>query len=572
MTDLAELTLRSQSLGALPVLQHVLDRLGLDGLLEQYVPHVDRRCRIRPATALGILLRNILLGRRPIYGLQEWAQPFLPSLLGLEPDQVGGLNDDRVGRALDRLFNADRASLMTTIVVRAIQAFDLQLDQFHNDSTSITFSGAYAQATGRKIRGRQAVSITHGHNKDHRPDLKQLLWILTVSADGSVPVHYRLCDGNTNDDPTHIQTWEALCRLTGRTDFMYVADCKLCTRANMDHIAHGKGRFITVLPGSRKEDAWFRGYIQDHDLPWEEVIRRPSSHGADRPDDLWRVVPAPNRSAEGYRIIWVWSQSLAYQHEQSRLAALQKAFDGIQELQAKLQGPHCRIRDRATVEEAVARILAQGGVSRWAEAEVTETNDTRFKQESRGHPGANTRYVKVERNRFAVAWKPKPAAIAYDARSDGMYPLVTNCDDLPAEDVLLKYKYQPNLEKRHEQLKTVYAVAPAFLKDEGRIEALLLLYFLALLVQALIERQVRAAMKGANLDVLPLYPEDRECKAPTTNRILEVFESIQRHDLMDGKNVYKCFEPKLTPLQEDLLRLLEVPRDLYGLAAVGMDS
>ena len=85
MTDLAELTLRSQSLGALPVLQHVLDRLGLDGLLEQYVPHVDRRCRIRPATALGILLRNILLGRRPIYGLQEWAQPFLPARAGTGP-------------------------------------------------------------------------------------------------------------------------------------------------------------------------------------------------------------------------------------------------------------------------------------------------------------------------------------------------------------------------------------------------------------------------------------------------------------------------------------------------------
>jgi hypothetical protein len=64
-------------------LDQILERLdpvqlrGLDALLEQYVPQVDRRCRIRPATALGILLRNILLGRRPIYGLQEWAQPFL---------------------------------------------------------------------------------------------------------------------------------------------------------------------------------------------------------------------------------------------------------------------------------------------------------------------------------------------------------------------------------------------------------------------------------------------------------------------------------------------------------------
>jgi transposase len=153
-----------------------------------------------------------------------------------------------------------------------------------------------------------------------------------------------------------------------------------------------------------------------------------------------------------------------------------------------------------------------------------------------------------------------------------MYPLITNCDELPAGDVLQKYKYQPYLEKRHEQLKTVYAVAPAFLKDEGRIEALLLLYFVALLVQALIERQVRTSMKAEKLKVLPLYPEDRECQAPTANRILEVFENLQRHELMEGTTLHKCFEPKLTPLQADLLRLLGAPRDTYGRATVDMES
>jgi len=203
---------------------------------------------------------------------------------------------------------------------------------------------------------------------------------------------------------------------------------------------------------------------------------------------------------------------------------------------------------------------------------VTEGLDSRFKQEKRGRPGAGTRYVKVERSRFSVAWKPKADVIAFDARTDGMYPLITNCDDLPAGEVLQKYKYQPNLEKRHEQLKTVYAVAPAFLKDEGRIEALLLLYFVALLVQALIERQVRTSMKAEKLKVLPLYPEDRECHAPTANRILEVFENIQRHDLMEGAVLRQCFEPKLTQLQQDLLRLLGAPRDTYGLATAGVDS
>lgn len=76
MADSPALALVSQSLGALPVVQRFLDRLGLDKLLDQYVPQQDRRFHIPPATALAILLRNIILGRRPLYGLQEWAKPY----------------------------------------------------------------------------------------------------------------------------------------------------------------------------------------------------------------------------------------------------------------------------------------------------------------------------------------------------------------------------------------------------------------------------------------------------------------------------------------------------------------
>ena len=61
--------------------------------------------------------------------------------------------------------------------------------------------------------------------------------------------------------------------------------------------------------------------------------------------------------------------------------------------------------------------------------------------------------------------------------------------------VLEAHKGQPTIEKRFEQIKTVHEIAPVFLKNEGRIEALFTLYFLALLVQALIERELRLAMK-----------------------------------------------------------------------------
>ncbi|EQD43576.1 hypothetical protein B1B_13752, partial [mine drainage metagenome] len=46
-----------------------------------------------------------------------------------------------------------------------------------------------------------------------------------VSSDGAVPVSYRLEDGNTNDAPTHRESWEAIRTLRGNPDFLYVADC-----------------------------------------------------------------------------------------------------------------------------------------------------------------------------------------------------------------------------------------------------------------------------------------------------------------------------------------------------------
>ncbi|MBE7522122.1 MAG: hypothetical protein HS109_07030 [Burkholderiales bacterium] len=135
----------------------------------------------------------------------------------------------------------------------------------HNDSTSIAFCGQYRAATGRELRGRTAPAIAFGFSKDHRPDLRQLLFILTVTAEG-VPASFRCADGNTSDSVTHVQTWEALRAVAGRADFLYVADSKLCSYENMRHIDAAGGRFVTVMPRSRQEDARFRQWIQTHDL------------------------------------------------------------------------------------------------------------------------------------------------------------------------------------------------------------------------------------------------------------------------------------------------------------------
>lgn len=70
----------------------------------------------------------------------------------------------------------------------------------------------HVPADDRRLRLAPA-AVTFGHNKDHRPDLRQLVWILTVSADGAVPLAHRVASGNTGDDTTHVPTWDELVAL-----------------------------------------------------------------------------------------------------------------------------------------------------------------------------------------------------------------------------------------------------------------------------------------------------------------------------------------------------------------------
>ena len=100
-----------------------------------------------------VLVCNLCVEREPLYGIAEWAERHDPVALGLDAGEVALLSDDRVGRALDRLFDADRASLLCEIVLGAINEFGIDCSQLHNDSTSITLYGDYLQADGRERGG-----------------------------------------------------------------------------------------------------------------------------------------------------------------------------------------------------------------------------------------------------------------------------------------------------------------------------------------------------------------------------------------------------------------------------------
>jgi hypothetical protein len=102
------------------------------------------------------------------------------------------------------------------------------------------------------------------------------------------------------------------------------------------------------------------------------------------------------------------------------------------------------------------------------------------------------------------------------------------------------------------------------LHNPARIEALFCCQFLALLIAALIERQLRNGMRQADLNHIPLYPEFRCCTAPSAEQILEIFATVAHHQLHRDGVLVQTFEPELTAQQLQVLDLLSLPPTLYS--------
>jgi hypothetical protein len=153
MSTPGHFTLQTQNLGCLPIVNFFLTRIGIADHLRTYLPPGDARLRLTPAAVVEQVVRNLVVGHRPLYALGEWAGAYDPGVLGLRAGDAEMLNDDRVGPALDKLFDADRASLITATVLGVIAHFDVATTQLHNDSTTAGVTGNYPDADGRARGG-----------------------------------------------------------------------------------------------------------------------------------------------------------------------------------------------------------------------------------------------------------------------------------------------------------------------------------------------------------------------------------------------------------------------------------
>ena len=515
-----------------------------------------RETEVDHAQAVVVLLQNLVLSPGPLYRIGEWAEPVEPHVLGLTAEQKAAINDDRVGRALEALASERGRNIFFRLALRLIKQFQLDTRRIHNDTTSVSFSGNYEGS-------QTAPQITFGNSKAHRPDLKQLVFGLNITSDGAVPISHQIYSGNRTDDTVHAANTEELRQILGRDEFIYVADCKLCTFDNCAMIAGYGGKFVTVLPRSRKENSRFRTSLRLRQKPprWKSILKIPNSRHKSDPPDIYSSCAGPAKTQDGFRLVWIRSSQKAFLDAQTREANLRRAEVELAELGKGLNRRH--LKSKREVRQKTRTILKRHGVADWIDTTVHQYQEVSTTYQKRGRPRADSPVRETRTTKLKLQMKRKLDVLRREAHTDGVFPLVTNLARDPKKAVLQIYKYQAYIEKRFSLLKTELEVAPAFLKKPQRVVGLMHAYFIALALTALIERQVRKGMERLGIEQLPLLPEGRMTSTPTAARILEAFTNASWFDFARG-NDSVAFPIRLSPLQKQLLDLLEVPRTAYA--------
>lgn len=538
--------------GGIPLMESIVKRLNLRGILDEFLPQTKRE-EIAPADALMLIIYNLAIGKAPLYSLDEWVHSLELRCMGYDKYRDVRFSDDRFGKALDRLYKVDRASLMTRIVLEVIKTFKIDLQQIHNDSTSVKAFGEFPGITSNGFELRKGVS------KDSRPDLKQLIYSLSISADGAVPVHYKIYPGNRNDDSTHIETWDTLREITQNPNFLYVADCKLCTDRQLMHIFENGGRALTPIPENWKEVKLFKKSLRNGTKRKKEVWRREKE---DRKIEYFSVYDEDlSVTKQGFKIHWIHSSERQKEDFNSREARLKKAEVELQEINLRLNKR--KFTSEISISQECEKILQHRKVKGLIKIVIEQTTQMYIVKQGKGRPRKDATYQTIDKTTFSLSWSRDKEALKIEEKTDGVYPLLSTDPDLPAKEAIMAYKYQPRLEKRFTHLKSIHNIAPLLFKKLERIEANMFLFFIALTIQAIIEREIRHKMKERAIQSLQVYPENRDAAHPTTSKVFDIFEPIYTYEVVHGHDLVERYKDELNDTQESILKLLSISQEDY---------
>ena len=513
--------------GQLPVAAAYCRRLGLVELVDQMVP---THMALRPGLVVQAMVLDTLSGRTPLYRVERFLAGQDVELLLGESVPAHAFNDTNLARSLDAMFEAGTSKIVTELGIRATSAFRLDTSVPSYDTTSTSVWGDYRPCEWEQPP--PGPRITHGHSKDHLPELKQFMTEL-LCVDRGVPIFGRTLDGNSSDKTSNNQILSRIGSIMARHGlgpgaFVYVADAAMVTEKNLNAI--GPNRFVSRLPAVYSECGRAIAAAVDGGV-WIDIgpLAETTASSARRSAEYRAFETSVLLYGKSYRAVVVHSSS----HDKRRQKKLDKAIaESTKSVKTALGGLQKVYFCEADARTAAAR------VEKLSDKLHTVTTTVRpVKVRRRGRPPANG--PAPMNTRYELSWQlaEDTVGVARERSLAGCFVLLSNVPAegegaLDAASLLRTYKGQYGVESDFAFLKDPLVVNDLFLKTPSRIDALGMVLIVTLMVWRLMERTMRAHVENEKT-TLPGW-DHRETTKPTAFMMSTVMTGIMVA-LIDGQ-------------------------------------
>ena len=511
-----------ERLDHLGLIAHVIKDLGLISKIDAHIVP-DEQEEITPGEAVaGMILNGLGFANRPLSLTPQFFANKPLDLLFREGVQAEMFNRFKLGRTLDEV-HAYGCDLLFSELAGAVCVRESIEQRFHHlDTTSFALSGDYVPESDE-----QAIRITHGYSKDHRPDLKQAVLELMVSQDGGIPLVSKSWDGNASDTQIFQERAEALMRAFARspTPRYLVADAKLYTEDTATTLA--KLGFITRIPGTLK----LVSQVITQALTWDLW------HRLDETTRYHRIELCHYGMAQRWLV--VSSQAARERAEASVAKAQQREWEAIEK-----QLFHWQATRFARPEAAQAALAALAKSWRYHQVDTSGVIEHKHSA-GKGRP-TPTSPSKASDWQIHAQARPDQERLASRKQQSACFVIGTNIEanQLSDPEVIQAYKAQAQAEGGFRFLKDpLFFVSSLFVKKPCRIQGLLMVMTLALLVYAVTQRRLRGQLARQH-DTIP-NQINQPTAWPTLRWVFQLLEGIHRvrvtvqgtvHDLIEGLN------------------------------------
>jgi transposase len=486
---------RARCFGSSWLALELIRELGLDKFLAS---HLDEgRAEIPWSLTAQILVAERLLDARSelFIAAGGYEKTALSDLLGVPVPKV---NDDRLYRALDRLL--PKKSLLEAHLKEHLGTlFEISFDLLLYDITSTYFEG-------KSERNPQA---KRGYSRDNRGDCKQVTIALVVSKEG-LPLAYEVFDGNRTDVTTVEDIVELVESRYGKADRVWAMDRGMVSTKNIEFLKEGGRKYILGTPKASLKA--FEKELLAGD--WSEV---------------YAGLEVKTCPAEGGEETFILCRSADRRLKDKAIMDRFEAHiqEGLIQITASCQA---RKQTPTTVACRVGRLLGQN---------TRAEHLFEFEVKTRPDGGAE------------LIWSKRQEVRTWVELSQGCYMLRTNVTDWSGEDLWKAYMQLTQAETAFRICKNDLSLRPVWHQKEDRVQAHILVCFLAYVLWKTLDLKCRKAGIGNS-----------------ARKVLEEIAAIQMVDVVlptkSGQEIRKrCISVPEPPLAQLLHKLkLTLPTNL----------